>query len=35
MRLLSVLSNPVDYTPSTYSLSRSARQRYRMLQRYY
>ncbi len=35
MRLLSVLSNPVDYTPATYSRSRSARQRYRMLQRYY
>ncbi len=35
MRLISVLSNPVDYGPQTYSQSRSARQRYRMLQRYF
>ncbi len=35
MRLISILTNPVDYTPQTYSRSRSARQRYRMLQRYY
>lgn len=35
MRLLSVLSTPVNHTPHTYNQSRSARQRYRMLQRYY
>lgn len=35
MRLISILTNPVDYSPQTYNQSRSARQRYRMLQRYY
>lgn len=35
MRLVSILTNPVDYTPATYSRSASARQRYRMLQRYF
>jgi len=35
MRLVCILTNPVDFTPATYSRSASARQRYRMLQRYF
>jgi monofunctional biosynthetic peptidoglycan transglycosylase len=35
MKLVSILTNPIDYTPQTYNLSPSARARYRMLQRYY
>ena len=35
MRLISVLTNPVDYSPHTYQSSKSARQRHRMLQKYF
>lgn len=35
MRVLSVLSNPIRYTPHTYMKSASARERYAMLQRYF
>lgn len=35
MKLISVLTNPIDYSPSTYYLSPSAVQRYQMLQRYF
>lgn len=35
MKLIAILSNPVDYTPETYNQSRSARRRYYMLQRYF
>jgi monofunctional glycosyltransferase len=35
MKLVSILTNPIKYTPQTYYRSRSARQRYNMLQRYY
>ncbi len=35
MHLISILTNPVDYTPHTYSRSASARQRVRMLHRYF
>lgn len=34
-RLVSVISSPVKYTPHTYAGSASARQRYRMLNRYF
>jgi len=35
MKLVSILSNPIDYTPQTYYRSPSARARYNMLQRYF
>jgi monofunctional biosynthetic peptidoglycan transglycosylase len=35
MRLIAVLSNPIDYSPHTLNKSRSARQRYQMLKRYF
>ncbi len=35
MKLISILTNPIDYTPQTYYNSGSAYQRYQMLQRYY
>jgi len=35
MRLISILSSPIKYSPQTYSRSASARQRYRMLNRYF
>jgi monofunctional biosynthetic peptidoglycan transglycosylase len=35
MRLVSILTNPIKYSPATYYRSRSATQRYNMLQRIY
>lgn len=35
MKLVSILSSPIKHTPQAYYLSRSARQRYDMLQRYF
>ncbi len=35
MRILSILANPVKYTPHTYTSSASARQRYQLLARYH
>lgn len=35
MRLIAILSNPIDYNPSNLNNSRSASQRYRMLKRYF
>lgn len=35
MKLISILTNPIDYSPQTYYLSPSANQRYQMLQRYF
>jgi monofunctional biosynthetic peptidoglycan transglycosylase len=35
MKLVSIITNPIKYTPQTYFQSRSARQRYNMLQRIY
>jgi monofunctional glycosyltransferase len=35
MQMVSILTNPVKYTPQTYYKSRSATQRYNMLQRIY
>ncbi|MBW6513404.1 MAG: transglycosylase domain-containing protein [Candidatus Syntrophosphaera sp.] len=35
MKLISILSSPIKHSPQTYYQSRSARQRYTMLQRYY
>jgi len=35
MCLISILTNPIKYTPQTYYRSPSARQRYTMLQRYF
>lgn len=35
MKLISILTNPIRYSPQTYSRSPSARQRYQMLQRYF
>lgn len=35
MRLVSILTSPIKYSPQTYSRSRSASQRYNMLQRIY
>jgi len=35
MKLISILTNPVRYTPQTYNKSPSARQRYNLLQRYF
>ncbi|HNZ06957.1 MAG TPA: transglycosylase domain-containing protein [Candidatus Cloacimonadota bacterium] len=35
MKLVSILSSPIKYSPQTYSRSASARQRYRMLNRYF
>jgi monofunctional biosynthetic peptidoglycan transglycosylase len=35
MKLVSILTNPIDYSPQTYYNSPSAYQRYHMLQRYF
>ncbi|MDD3235360.1 MAG: monofunctional biosynthetic peptidoglycan transglycosylase [Candidatus Cloacimonetes bacterium] len=35
MRLISILTNPVKYSPKNYSRSASARQRYNLMQRYF
>jgi monofunctional biosynthetic peptidoglycan transglycosylase len=35
MRLISILSNPIKYTPHTYANSASARERMRFLERYF
>lgn len=35
MKLISILTNPIRYSPQTYYNSPSARQRYHMLQRYF
>jgi len=35
MKLISILTNPIKYSPQSYSRSPSARQRYNMLQRYF
>lgn len=35
MKLISILTNPIKYSPQNYSRSRSARQRYNLLQRYF
>ena len=35
MKLISILTNPLRYTPETYYKSASARQRYSLLQRYF
>jgi len=35
MRMLSILTNPIKYTPHTYSKSASARERMLFLQRYF
>ncbi|MDZ4182946.1 MAG: transglycosylase domain-containing protein [Candidatus Cloacimonadaceae bacterium] len=35
MKLVSILTNPIDYSPQTYHRSPSARQRYAMLNRYF
>jgi len=35
MKLISILTNPIKYSPQTYSRSASARQRYNLLQRYF
>ncbi|MFO8144982.1 MAG: transglycosylase domain-containing protein, partial [Candidatus Syntrophosphaera sp.] len=35
MKLVSILSSPIKHTPQSYYLSRSARQRYDTLQRYF
>lgn len=35
MKLISILSSPIKYSPQSYYMSRSASQRYNMLQRYY
>ncbi|HNQ44387.1 MAG TPA: biosynthetic peptidoglycan transglycosylase [Candidatus Cloacimonadota bacterium] len=35
MRMLSILSNPVKYTPHTYASSPSARERYQLMNRYH
>jgi monofunctional biosynthetic peptidoglycan transglycosylase len=35
MKLISILTNPIKYSPKTYNHSPSARQRYQMLQRYF
>jgi len=35
MKLISILTNPIKYSPQTYSISASARQRYNLLQRYF
>jgi monofunctional biosynthetic peptidoglycan transglycosylase len=35
MKLISILTNPLRYTPETYYKSASARQRYNLLQRYF
>ncbi len=35
MKLISILTNPIKYSPQNYSRSPSARQRYNMLQRYF
>jgi monofunctional biosynthetic peptidoglycan transglycosylase len=35
MKLVSILTNPIKYSPKTYYRSRSATQRYNMLQRVY
>ena len=35
MKLISVITNPIKYSPQNYNRSASARARYRMLQRYY
>lgn len=35
MKLISILTNPIKYSPQSYSRSASARQRYNLLQRYF
>lgn len=35
MRMISILTNPIKYSPQTFSKSASARQRYNLLQRYF
>ncbi|MDY0151062.1 MAG: monofunctional biosynthetic peptidoglycan transglycosylase [Candidatus Cloacimonas sp.] len=35
MKLISIITNPIRYSPQNYSKSASARQRYQMLQRYF
>jgi len=35
MKLISILTNPIRYSPQTYHKSASARQRYNLLQRYF
>jgi monofunctional biosynthetic peptidoglycan transglycosylase len=35
MKLISILTNPIKYSPQTYSNSASARQRYNLMQRYF
>ncbi len=35
MKMISILTNPIKYSPQSYSRSASARQRYNLLQRYF